>query len=169
MTERRLLFAAESRALRQLADAAPGGGALTLLGGPLLALVATFCVQPNASESASVSSPTSSRTSFAHEAESNIDVGDQPLASEAELDEEVEPFKSIHAALQARDFDRARQLLASAPALRDDPLVERSYELMLECLRAPSNDLMARAYHFYLEEAPPALRTHLSEACLRTP
>jgi len=148
-------------ALQSFADAAPGRGALPLLGAPLLAVVVTFVLQPKASGS----------------------YHDAPLASEARLTIPEEPAlganvasvdasfqresEAISQALEAREFALAHTLLAKpAPAGAREHW--RAYRMMLECLEQPSNSATAGAYRFYLEDAPADVRPDLLRACLST-
>ena len=148
-------------ALQSFADAAPGRGALPLLGAPLLAVVVTFVLQPKASGS----------------------YHDAPLASEPTLTIPAEPAlganvasvdstfqresEAISQALGARQFELAHTLLAQpAPAGAREHW--RAYRMMLECLEHPSNGATAGAYRFYLEDAPVDVRSDLFRACLST-
>lgn len=145
-------------ALQSFADAAPGRGALPLLGAPLLAVVVTFVLQPKASGS----------------------YHDAPLASEPGLTVAEEPAnvasvnasfqresEAITQAMEAREFALAHTLLAKpTPAGAREHW--RAYRMMLDCLEHPSNGATAGAYRFYLEDAPADVRPDLLRACLST-
>jgi hypothetical protein len=144
-------------AFQSFADAAPGRGALPLLGAPLLAVVVTFVLQPKASGSYH-DAPLASEPVFAIPAEPALGLSATDTSFQGES-------KAISSALDAGQFERARTLLAKpAPAGAREHW--RAYRLMLECLEQPSNGATAGAYRFYLEDAPADLRPDLFRACL---
>jgi hypothetical protein len=160
-TVRPPFFASESRALKRLADALPGRGALTLLGAPMLAVVATFCLQPKAvgSEPADSFAPAG--------VASTVRPLDNPTESPPAY-ESTEPFQSVLMSIEAHEFERARELLA-AVSETNDPGLRKALEVIVDCLQSPSNDTTAHAFRYYLEQAPVQVRPRLRAACLSTP
>ena len=138
--------------LRRFADAAPGRGALPVLGAPLLAVIATFFMQPRASGF----EPGDPPDSVFHEQRS---VEAHPLSYAAS-----EVLQSI----EARDSRRARALIARLSA---DDVREHGEALgvMLQCVETPGGDVTANAYRYYLERAPESLRQPLYAACMGQP
>ena len=185
MNQRRERFASEAQALRRLADELPGRGVLTLLGAPLLAVVATFWLQPKAigSEPTTLGAP-ALQTEYAA---SNPGLR-AAAASPGPIDpagsppphEQSEPFLSIAHAIDAGEWGQARALLTALPEANESADREgraregtklaalgQGYQIVLDCLEHPNNDTTARALHFYLEGAPEALRPRLRAACLQ--
>lgn len=147
--------------LRSFADAAPGRGALPLLGAPLLAVVVTFVLQPKASGSY-YDAPVAAEPALAMPAEPTLALN--AAAENAAFQRESE---AISNALQARQFELAHTLLAK-PTPRGAREHWRAYRMMLDCLEHPSNGATAGAYGFYLEGAPADIRPALFNACLST-
>lgn len=142
-------------------------GALPLLGAPLLAVVATFVLQPKASGShpdVAVGSETSMLALNSEpELPSNPSANVEPNEVAAPA-----PWEAVQQALDARRFDVARSLLG------DSPLAEarshwQAYAMMLDCLERPSNEATSAARRFYLEGAPADVRPNLFRTCLSTP
>lgn len=119
-------------------------GALPLLGAPLLAVIATFVLQPHP-ESA-VGSETAPPTDIAFQA----------------------PWDAVEQALDARRFDLARSLLGSSPDAETQSHWQ-AYAMMLDCLERPSNEATTAARRFYLEGAPEDVRPSLYRTCLAAP
>jgi len=134
-------------------------GALPLLGAPLLAVVATFVLQPKASgyDSEGLAGP------------------EVPVlaVSEPDLASGVSPsdlafgarWAPVQEALATKRFDLARSLLAE-PARAESRGHWQAYSMMLECLERPSNDARAAARRFYADGAPAELRADLFRTCL---
>lgn len=149
--ERPPFLRSKAHFLRRFADAAP-----PLLGAPLLAVIATFFMQPRAS-------------GFEHGASHPTPPQHQSAADTNEADHSTLSYAAseVLRAIEARDPGRARALL---PLLPDDAREHReAFGVMLECVEAPSNDVTARAYRYYLEQAPKELRQPLYAACLAAP
>ena len=142
----------------------PTRAAVTLLGAPLLAVVATFWLQPKAS-----GLEASARVEVAHATQASV-----PRTSLASTEtvprQEREPFDRIAQAIDAHELNHARELLALTKPSQASSALDRqlwqAYALMVDCLQAPSNDLTADAYRFYLEQAPASARPRLRQACL---
>ncbi|HEY6722794.1 MAG TPA: hypothetical protein VI197_02150 [Polyangiaceae bacterium] len=127
-------------------------GALPLLGAPLLAVIATFVLQPKASgylpegtAGSEVSLPS--------------DTGD--IAFQASWD-------AVQQALDTGRFDVARALLGDSPDAEADSHWQ-AYAMMLDCLEHPSNEATAAARQFYFEGAPEDVRPKLFRTCLSAP
>jgi len=139
----------EWTALHTFADAAWARGTLPLIGAPLLAVVATFVLQPKAS--GSYQDP-----SFVSEA---------PAADSAA----GESWVAVQQALDARHFGLARALLAEPPAEPAARADWQAYTLMLQCLEHPSKESSSAAERYYLAGAPADVRASLLRTCLSTP
>ena len=136
-------------------------GALPLLGAPLLAVVATFVLQPKASGYDSADAIGSEAPALAmSEPDVSVAVSSSDLAFRAR-------WAPVQEALDARRFEVARSLLAE-PARAESRAHWQAYSMMLECLERPSNDARAAARRFYLDGAPADTRADLLRACLST-
>lgn len=134
-------------------------GALPLLGAPLLAVIATFVLQPKASgydpdgpvgaEAPVIAVP--SEPTLAAVSPNDISSGAQ--------------WTDVQAALDAGRFDVARSLLGE-PARIEARAHWQAYSMMLECLERPSTDARTAARRFYVDGAPADLRADLFKACL---
>lgn len=134
-------------------------GALPLLGAPLLAVVATFVLQPKASgyDSADAIGADVPVLTIS-EPDVSVAVNPSDISSGAR-------WADVQEALDAGRFEVARSLLAE-PTRVEARAHWRAYSMMLECLERPSNDARAAARRFYLDGAPADIRADLFKACL---
>lgn len=126
-------------------------GALPLLGAPLLAVIATFVLQPKTSDSYQDSA-------FHHDstAETAAITGADGASSD---------WAPVRRALEAGHFDVARSLLGDTPHT-DANSYWLAYAMMLECLERPSDAATTAAQRFYVEGAPADARPDLFKLCL---
>lgn len=133
-------------------------GALPLLGAPLLAVIATFVLQPKSSD-------LYQNGGLAFEAEAATA---PELDAAPQSDDEAGPWAAVQQALDAKRFDVARSLLADSPE-RAAGEHWQAYAMMLDCLERPSNEATNVARRFYLEGAPADVRPDLFRTCLSAP
>lgn len=128
-------------------------GALPLLGAPLLAVVATFVLQPKTSGS------------YPEGALHHDSVTETPATVAAGEDGSVSEWGPVRRALEARHFDVARALLGDAPHAEATSHWQ-AYTMMLECLERPSTAAITAAQRFYEQGAPADARPDLLRLCL---
>jgi hypothetical protein len=140
-------------------------GALPLLGAPLLAVVATFVLQPKASGYDPDGPVGAEAPMLAVPSEPGLAL---QLAAVRPSDiSSGGPWADVRAALDAKRFDVARSLLGE-PARLEARAHWRAYSMMLECLERPSDEARTAARRFYLDGAPADVRADLFKICLST-
>lgn len=132
-------------------------GALPLLGAPLLAVIATFVLQPKTSGSY----PEGAYYDDGTGAESPALVAGGDIEAPSE-------WAHVQQALEARHFDVARSLLGDSPHAEARSHWQ-AYTMMVDCLERPSDEATTAAQRFYLEGAPADVRPELFRACLSAP